>query len=56
MTRTQLLQELRRTGFEEAYGGWPERRLTEEERARLLGVTASDRHNLWARWASSAWR
>ena len=27
MTRTQVLQEIRRTGFEEAYGGWQERRL-----------------------------
>ena len=39
MTRTQLLQELRRMRFdEEAYGGWQERRLTQEEAARPLGV------------------
>ena len=38
MTRTQLLQELRRMRFQEAYGGWQERRLTQEEAARLLGV------------------
>ena len=38
MTRTQLLQELRRMRFQEAYGGWRERRLTQEEAARLLGV------------------
>ena len=38
MTRTQVLQEIRRTGFKEAYGGWQERRLTQEEAARLLGV------------------
>ena len=38
MTRTQLLQELGRMRFQEAYGGWQERRLTQEEAARLLGV------------------
>ena len=38
MTRTQLLQELRQMRFEEAYGGWQARRLTQEEAARLLGV------------------
>ena len=38
MTRTQLLQELRQMRFEEAYGGWQCRRLTQEEAARLLGV------------------
>lgn len=37
MTRTQLLQEIRRVRFEEAYGGWRKRRLTQEEAARLLG-------------------
>ena len=37
MTRTQLLQELRRMRFQEAYGGWQERRLTQEVAARLLG-------------------
>ena len=31
MTRTQLLQELRKMRFEEAYGGWQARRLTQEE-------------------------
>ena len=38
MTKTQVLQEIRRMRFEEAYGGWQERRLTQEEAARLLGV------------------
>ena len=27
MTRTQVLQEIRRMRFEEAYGGWQSRRL-----------------------------
>ena len=38
MRRTELLQEVRKMRFEEAYGGWQERRLTQEEEARLLGV------------------
>ena len=38
MTRTQVLQEIRRMRFAEAYGGWQERRLSQEEAARLLGV------------------
>ena len=38
MTRTQVLQEIRRMRFKEAYGGCRERRLTQEEAARLLGV------------------
>ena len=38
MRRTELLQEVRKMRFEEACGGWQERRLTQEEAARLLGV------------------
>ena len=38
MTRTQLLPELRRMRFNETYGGWQARRVTQEEEARLLGV------------------
>ena len=38
MTRTQLLQELRQMRFEETYGGWQARRLTQEEATRLVGV------------------
>ena len=38
MTRTQVLQEIRRMRFEEACGGWQERRLTQEEADRLMGV------------------
>ena len=38
MRRTELLQEIRKMRFEEAYNGWKERRLTQEEAARLLGV------------------
>ena len=38
MRRTERLQEVRKMRFEEACGGWQERRLTQEEEARLLGV------------------
>ncbi len=38
MNQTELLQEIRLMRFQEAYGGWTESRLTQEEAARLLGV------------------
>lgn len=38
MKRTELLQEIRKMRFEEAYESWRVRRLTQEEAARLLGV------------------
>jgi transposase len=38
MKRTQLLQEIRKMRFEEAYDGWTQKRLTQAEAARLLGV------------------
>jgi len=38
MRRTELLQEIRKMRFEEAYSAWTEKRLTQEEAARLLGV------------------
>lgn len=38
MRRTEWLQETRKMRFEEAYGGWQTRRLTQEEAAKLLGV------------------
>jgi len=38
MRRTEVLQEVRKMRFEEAYGGWKQGRLTQEEAARLLGV------------------
>ena len=39
MRRTELLQEIRRMRFEEAYEGWQEGRLTQYEAAQLLGVS-----------------
>jgi transposase len=38
MKRTQLLQEIRKMRFEKAYDGWKQKRLTQVEAARLLGV------------------
>ncbi len=38
MRRTELLQEIRKMRFEEAYGGWEGGRLTQAEAALLLGV------------------
>lgn len=38
MRRTELLQEIRTMRFEEAYEGWSEKRFTQEEAARLLGI------------------
>ena len=40
MRRTDWLQETLKMRFEEAYGGWQGRRLTQEEAAQLLGVCA----------------
>ena len=39
MKRTEWLQETLRMRFEEAYGEWQERSLTQEEAARILGVS-----------------
>jgi len=38
MRRTEVLQEIRKMRFEEAYGDWTEGRLSQWEAARLLGV------------------
>lgn len=38
MRRTEVMQEIRAMRFDEAYAGWTESRLTQEEAARLLGV------------------
>ena len=40
MRRTELLQEIRKMRFEEAYGVWTEGRLSQEEAALILGVTS----------------
>ena len=40
MKQAEWLQEIKKMRFEEAYCGWTERRLTQEDAARLLGVCA----------------
>ena len=47
MRRTAWLQELRMTRFEEAFFGWTESRLTQEEAARVWGVCT---RTVW-RWS-----
>lgn len=39
MRRTEWLREVRKMRFEEAYGGWRGGRITQEEAARILGVS-----------------
>jgi len=39
MKRTQLLQELRKMRFEQAWEGWSEGRLSQFEAAQLLGMS-----------------
>jgi len=38
MKRTEMLQEIRKMRFQEAYEGWQRRRLSQEEAARILGI------------------
>jgi len=38
MKRTEMLQEIRKMRFKEAYDGWQEGRLSQEEAARILGI------------------
>ena len=42
MRRTELLQEIRKMRFEEAYVGWDSGRLTQAEAASVLGVCEAD--------------
>ncbi|HVE44058.1 MAG TPA: helix-turn-helix domain-containing protein [Gammaproteobacteria bacterium] len=39
MRRTEVMQEIRKMRFEEAYEGWSQNWLTQEEAAQLLGVS-----------------
>ena len=38
MNRTELMRELRKMRFEEAYKGWTEKPLSQREAAEILGV------------------
>ena len=47
MRRTELMQEIRRMRFEEAYEGWAESRLTQEEAAMLAALERSQKRRYW---------
>jgi len=53
MKRTELLQEIRKMRFEEAYEGWESRRLTQAEAASLLGVCERTFRRYLARYEAS---
>jgi len=46
MRPAEWLQEVRMKRFEEAYDGWIENRLSQEEAARILGVSDRLHNNL----------
>ena len=48
MRSTKLLQEIRKMRYEEAYTGWQAGRLTQEEAARLLGLSERTAKRTWA--------
>lgn len=39
MSLARLLQEIKKMRFEETYNGWTSKRLSQEEAARLLGIS-----------------
>jgi transposase len=53
MRRTELLQEVRKMLFEQIYGVWQERRLTQAEAARMLGVCQRTFRRLLDRYEES---
>ena len=54
VSRTKLLQEIRKMRFEEAYVGWQEQRLTQEQAAEILGVTDRSFRRYTARYEAEA--
>ena len=50
MRRTELLQEIRKMRFEEAYEGWNAGRLTQAEAAQLLGMSERNFRRYLARF------
>lgn len=47
MRRTELLQEIRKMRFEEAYEGWNAGRRTQAEAAVLLGMSERNFRRFW---------
>ena len=52
MKRTELLQEIRKMRFEEAYEGWNKGRLTQAEAAQILGMCERSFRRYLARYAA----
>jgi hypothetical protein len=50
MKRTVLQEEVRKMRFEEAYEGWNQGRLSQEEAAQLLGMCARSFHRYLVRY------
>jgi hypothetical protein len=63
LSRTNLLREIRKMRFEEVYGGWQERRLTQEEApaldsdrgARVLGMSERNFRRQWGGTKPTGW-
>ena len=55
MKPAEWLQEIKKKRFEEAYSGWTERRLTQEDAARLLGVCARTSRRYIDRYEATVW-
>ena len=49
-----MLREIRKMRFEEAYEGWRDRRLTQEEAGRLLGMSERNFRRYVGRYESDA--
>ena len=55
MTRTKLLQEIRRMRFVEAYVGWQARRLTQARRRGYWGCASGRFAGTWIGTRTRAW-
>ena len=51
MNRTKLKEEIKKMRFEEAYGGWLNKELTQEQAACLLGVVKPP--NFWTQFLTN---
>ena len=56
LSRTQLLREIRKMRFEEAYEGWQGARLTQEEADRLLGMSERNFRRYGGAMKPMGWR
>ena len=56
MKRTELLQEIRKMRFEEAYEKWNAGQLTQAEAAQVLGMCERSFRRYLARYEAKGWR